>query len=54
MTQLWTVDTSRYGALANMLLGTAIYDATIAGWNTKYAYGRPRPFAADNHIKLTC
>ena len=52
MTQLWTVDTSRYGALANMLLGTAIYDATIAGWDTKYAYSRPRPFAADNRIKL--
>src|SRR6476646_5998844 len=35
----------------NMLLGTAIYDATIAGWDTKYSYKRPRPFAADNRIK---
>jgi hypothetical protein len=43
MMQLWTVDTGRYGALANMLLGTAIYDATIAGWDTKYSYKRPRP-----------
>jgi len=51
MMQLWTVDTSRYGALANMLLGTAIYDATIAGWDTKYSYKRPRPFASDNRIK---
>lgn len=49
--KLWTVDTGRYGALANMLLGTATYDATIAAWDTKYAYKRPRPFAADNRIK---
>jgi len=52
MSKLWTVDTGRYGALANMLLGTAIYDATIAAWDTKYAYKRPRPFATDNRIKL--
>ena len=45
---LWSVDTGRYGALANMLLGTATYDATIAAWDTKYAYKRPRPFVADN------
>ena len=51
MMQIWTVDTGRYGALANMLLGTAIYDATIAGWDTKYSYKRPRPFAADDRIK---
>jgi len=51
MNKLWTVDTGRYGALANLLLGTAIYDATIAAWDTKYAYNRPRPFAADNRIK---
>jgi membrane-associated phospholipid phosphatase len=51
MSKLWTVDTGRYGALANMLLGTATYDATIAAWDTKYAYKRPRPFAADSKIK---
>jgi len=51
MSNMWTMDTGRYGALANMLLGTAIYDATIAAWETKYAYSRPRPFAADNRIK---
>ena len=34
-----------------MLLGTAIYDATIAAWDTKYAYKRPRPFIADKRIK---
>jgi membrane-associated phospholipid phosphatase len=52
MNKLWTVDTGRYGVLANLLMGTAIYDATIAAWDTKYAYNRPRPFTADNRIKL--
>ena len=51
MSKIWMVDTGRYGALANMLLGTAIYDATIAAWDTKYAYNRPRPFNADKRIK---
>lgn len=39
------------GVVVNMLLGVAIYDATIAAWDTKYAYNRPRPFIADNRIK---
>src|SRR5215204_417953 len=52
MNKIWTVDTGRYGALANMLLGTAIYDATIVAWDTKYSYKRPRPFIADNKIKI--
>ncbi len=52
MTRLWAVDTGRYGALANMLLSTAIYDATIAAWDTKYAYHRPRPFETNQRIKL--
>ena len=52
MNKIWTVDTGRYGALANMLLGAAIYDATIVAWDTKYAYKRPRPFVADNKIKI--
>ncbi|HEX9958656.1 MAG TPA: phosphatase PAP2 family protein [Fibrella sp.] len=51
MAKLWMTDTSRYGALANMLLGVATYDATITAWDTKYAFKRPRPFAADNRIK---
>lgn len=51
MSKLWSVDTGKYGALANMLLGTATYDAIIAAWDTKYAYNRPRPFAADSRIK---
>ena len=52
MNKQWAVDTGRYGALANMLLGAATYDATIAAWDTKYAYNRPRPFAADSRIKV--
>lgn len=39
-------------SLASMLLGTATYDATIAAWDSKYAYNRPRPFAADNRVKV--
>ena len=50
--KLWTTDTGRYGALANMLMGAATYDATIAAWDTKYAYHRPRPFTADSRVKL--
>lgn len=51
MSKLWMYDTSYNGTLANMLLGIATYDATIAAWDTKYAYKRPRPFAADKRIK---
>ena len=50
--KLWTTDTGRYGALANMLMGAATYDATIAAWDTKYAYHRPRPFTTDSRVKL--
>jgi membrane-associated phospholipid phosphatase len=52
MAKLWMYDTSYNGALANMLLSAAIYDATIAAWDTKYAYDRPRPFAANKKIKV--
>jgi hypothetical protein len=52
MNKLWTVDTGRYGALANMLLGTAIYDATIAAWDNKYSYNRSPPFISDNRIMI--
>lgn len=53
MSGLYMTDTSNNGIfiLANMLLSVATYDATIAGWDTKYAYNRPRPFAADKRIK---
>lgn len=52
MNRLWMYDTSYNGALANMLLGAAIYDATIAAWDTKYAYNRPRPFTADSRVTV--
>jgi membrane-associated phospholipid phosphatase len=51
MYKLWMSDTTYNGALAYMLLGVATYDATIAAWDTKYAYNRPRPFDEDSRIK---
>ncbi len=51
MAKLWMTDTSHNGPLANMLLGVATYDATIAAWDTKYAYQRSRPFTANKQIK---
>ena len=50
MFNLWMTDATGNGAVANLLMGTAIYDATIAAWDTKYAYNRARPFAASNKI----
>ena len=50
--KLWMTDTSYHGALANMLVSVATYDATIAAWENKYAYNRPRPFVADKRIKV--
>lgn len=52
MSKLWMTDITGKGALANMLIGTAIYDATVAAWNTKYTYNTIRPFAANIKIKL--
>ena len=49
--KLWMTDTSYGGVLANMLLSVATYDATIAAWDTKYAYKRPRPFAANKRVR---
>jgi membrane-associated phospholipid phosphatase len=50
--KLWMTDPSGSGALVQMLVGTAIYDATIAAWDTKYAFNRPRPFILDNKVKV--
>ena len=47
---LWMTDATGNGAVANLLMGTATYDATLAAWDTKYAYNRARPFAASNKI----
>lgn len=52
MSKLWMTDTAYNGILSNMLLSVATYDATIAAWDTKYAYKRPRPFDADGRIRL--
>jgi membrane-associated phospholipid phosphatase len=49
---LFMTDTGNTGVLSYMLLNVAIYDATVAAWETKYAYNRPRPFAADSRIKV--
>ena len=32
------------------LLNVAIYDATIAAWDSKYVHNRPRPSEADSHV----
>ncbi|GAA4341832.1 phosphatase PAP2 family protein [Flaviaesturariibacter amylovorans] len=50
--KLWTTDTGSRGVLAQMLLATSIYDATIAAWDSKYAHRRPRPFSADRRIRV--
>jgi hypothetical protein len=50
VSKLWMTDISGKGALANMLIGTAVYDATLAAWDTKYNVNRPRPFAAEKNI----
>ena len=51
ISKVWMTDSSYNGVLVNMLLGVATYDATIAAWDTKYAYDRPRPFVTDSRIK---
>src|SRR5687767_1064067 len=51
VSKLWMTDITGNGALANALIGTAIYDATIAAWDTKYAYNRRRPFETDSNVK---
>lgn len=51
MDGLWMTDTTYNGIRAFMLLGVATYDATIAAWDTKYAFNRPRPFVANKKIK---
>jgi membrane-associated phospholipid phosphatase len=49
---LWMTDITGNGALANMLTGTAIYDATVAAWDSKYAHNRPRPFVVGHNVNL--
>lgn len=51
MGDLFLSGESMDGILAQMLLGTATYDATVAAWDSKMAHNRPRPFQADKRIK---
>lgn len=48
---LWMSDALGNGILARMLLNVAMYDATVAAWDTKYAYKSIRPFVTDKRIK---
>ena len=34
-----------------VLMPVAIYDATVAAWDSKYAHNRPRPSVADSSVK---
>lgn len=52
MAGVWMTDTGSIGPLSYMVLNVAIYDATIAAWDTKYAFRRKRPFEADSRIKV--
>lgn len=49
--KVWMKDIEKTGALAYMLFNVAVYDATIAAWDNKYAHKRPRPFELDKRIK---
>ena len=44
-------DTAQPGQLVRVLLDIAVYDATVAAWDTKYAYNRPRPYTQNSEIK---
>lgn len=48
---LFASDTTQPGTLVNLLFNVAVYDATVAAWNTKYTYNRPRPFVQNRNIK---
>jgi membrane-associated phospholipid phosphatase len=52
MDDLWMQDAPKNGVLALMLTSVAIYDATVAAWDSKYAYKTKRPFEADKRIQL--
>jgi hypothetical protein len=52
MNALWMTEVKYTGTLSFMLNGVSMYDATIAAWDSKYTYRRPRPFEVDKRIKL--
>ncbi len=45
------IGSSVFATRALGIMGAAIYDATIAAWDTKYAYNRPRPNEVDPTIR---
>ncbi len=50
--EVWMSDALKNGILANMLVPVAIYDATVAAWDTKYTYNRQRPFVVDKRVSV--
>jgi hypothetical protein len=51
ISKIWQTDALNNGILANMLVSVSIYDATVAAWDSKYAYNRTRPYLADKRIR---
>jgi membrane-associated phospholipid phosphatase len=51
MDEAWMSEAMKEGILANMLMSVAVYDATVAAWDTKYLYNTARPFVTDKRIK---
>ena len=49
--KLMMTDYQGKGALVNMLVSASIYDATIAAWDTKYFFNRPRPYDINRNVK---
>lgn len=43
--------TTPLGTRALALVAVAMYDATVAAWDSKYAYNRPRPSEADPSVR---
>lgn len=53
MDEIWMSDALRQGFTAYLLLNVATYDATVAAWDNKYRYQRPRPFASGKKVTTT-
>jgi len=51
ISKIWMSDALKNGLLSNMLLSVAVYDATVAAWDSKYAHRRRRPSAVDKRVK---
>lgn len=51
ISEIWMSDALKNGLLSNMMLSVAVYDATVAAWDSKYAHRRRRPSAVDKRVK---